>query len=251
MLVAPAPPLAVEAATPRVAEVPKASPMIEQEEEAVAQIVRSLKELNAPDLNGDAPKEFNAVPSIDSPGKQFKMVIPHRPRKPVFNRVYSLESGEILEEPANGGQECNHDAVPMEEDEEDRPRKLQDDINSVNGVIPKYIKESLLAEHRWDMDGMIEELGRISKRAFCEDLAAGTLETYKDYMDAMFKYLPWLARKVVEQKAEIAKLKSRIEDMANSADYDHLLKEKSNWTSTKKQLEDDLLEATNATNQAV
>ncbi|CAM6101878.1 unnamed protein product [Calypogeia fissa] len=39
--------------------------------------------------------------------------------------------------------------------------------------------------------------------------------------------------------------------MANSDEYDHLLKEKSSWSSTKKQLEDDLLEATNATNQAI
>ncbi|CAM6086212.1 unnamed protein product [Calypogeia fissa] len=39
--------------------------------------------------------------------------------------------------------------------------------------------------------------------------------------------------------------------MANSNEYDHLLKEKSSWSSTKKQLEDDLLEATNATNQAI
>ncbi|CAM6100077.1 unnamed protein product [Calypogeia fissa] len=39
--------------------------------------------------------------------------------------------------------------------------------------------------------------------------------------------------------------------MANSTDYDHLLKEKSNWSNTRKQMEEELLEAKQATDQAI
>ncbi|CAM6093760.1 unnamed protein product [Calypogeia fissa] len=74
----------------------------------------------------------------------------------------------------------------------------------------------------------------------------------------MFRYLPWLARRVTELKAdnavlkgEIAELRTRIEDMANSEEYDHLLKEKSSWTSSIKQLEEELHEAKVATGQAI
>ncbi|CAM6094528.1 unnamed protein product [Calypogeia fissa] len=72
------------------------------------------------------------------------------------------------------------------------------------------------------------------------------------------RYLPWLAGRVTELKAdnvvlkgEIAELRTRIEDMANSEEYDHLLKEKSSWTSSRKQLEEELHEAKVATGQAI
>ncbi|CAM6105450.1 unnamed protein product [Calypogeia fissa] len=39
--------------------------------------------------------------------------------------------------------------------------------------------------------------------------------------------------------------------MANSDDYDRLLKEKGSWTSSRKQLEEELLEAKKATDQAI
>ncbi|CAM6125012.1 unnamed protein product [Calypogeia fissa] len=108
-----------------------------------------------------------------------------------------------------------------------------------------------MAKQNRDMDCMVEELRKLSKRAFCEDFIAGTLGNFQDYVDSMFKYLPWLARKVGEQKVQIAELKTRIEDMANLADYDHLLKEKNKWSNTRKQLEDELLEAAKATDQVV
>ncbi|CAM6101328.1 unnamed protein product [Calypogeia fissa] len=48
------PPIAESLAPPIVAEVPKAPPMIDEEEKAVVQIVRSLKLPTAPNLNEEA-----------------------------------------------------------------------------------------------------------------------------------------------------------------------------------------------------
>ncbi|CAM6094471.1 unnamed protein product [Calypogeia fissa] len=72
------------------------------------------------------------------------------------------------------------------------------------------------------------------------------------------RYLPWLAGRMTELKAdnamlkgEIAELRTRIEDMANFEEHDRLLKEKSSWTSSRKQLEEELHEAQAATEQAI
>ncbi|CAM6101330.1 unnamed protein product [Calypogeia fissa] len=169
----------------------------------------------------------------------------------MFYWIDLLESWEILEEPPTDGQESHPEAAPMQTDEVDEPRRVQGGIPGIAGLIPEYIKKALMAEHDGDMDRMVVEFGKLSKWAFCEDFIADTLGNFQDYVDAMFRYLPWLARKAGEQKVKIVALKTRIEDMANSADYDHLLKEKSSWSDTRKQLEEELLEAKQATNQAI
>ncbi|CAM6102937.1 unnamed protein product [Calypogeia fissa] len=176
----------------------------------------------------------------------------------MFNRVESSASGATADETPSNGCEGNSERVPMEEDGSDRPRTPREGAHGVNGTIPRYIKEALLAEERGDLDTMVATLGRLSKRAFYDDLTAGYLATFNDYTEDMFRYLPWLARRVTELKAdnamltgEIKDLRTKIEDMANFEEYDHLLKEKSSWTSSRKQLEEELRKAKETTEQAV
>ncbi|CAM6117270.1 unnamed protein product [Calypogeia fissa] len=161
-------------------------------------------------------------------------VISHREGRPVFNRVESSASDTRAGEPPSNGCEGNSEPVPMEEDGSNRPRTPREGAHGVNGTIPRYIREAHSAEERGDLGSLVAALGRLSKRAFWDDLTAGYLATFNDCTEDMFRYLPWLARRVTELKAdnavlkgEIAELKARIEDMANSEEYDHLLKEKS------------------------
>ncbi|CAM6094635.1 unnamed protein product [Calypogeia fissa] len=135
-----APPAAEVLASPVVAKVPEAPPTIDKEEEAVAQIVRSLKLPTVPDLNEEAPEQINVVPSCEIPEEQFITVIPYRAGRPVFNQVKLSESEGAIREPTINGNAGNLEAVPMEEDKDDRPRRLREGINGVNGILPEYIR---------------------------------------------------------------------------------------------------------------
>ncbi|CAM6124058.1 unnamed protein product [Calypogeia fissa] len=254
----PSPPVNKVVVTPVVAEVPEVPLTLSQEEQNVAQIVSSLNRTATPDLNENAPKASVVAPAGKLSEDPFVVVIPHRVGRPVFNRVESTASENTAGEPPSNGVDGDSGAAPMEDDEDDRPRTPSNRFHDIDGATPRYIQEAILAEQRGDMYGMVVELGKLNKRAFCEDLAAGHLEIFKEYTDSLFWYLPWMAKKVKELKeendglkVEIVDLKTRIEDMANFDNYDHLLKEKSSWSSAKKQLEDDLLEATNTTKQAI
>ncbi|CAM6123801.1 unnamed protein product [Calypogeia fissa] len=255
---APASPVAEVVVTLVVTVASGAPPVLSQEEQNVTQIVMSLNLTTEPNPNREAHEANDTVPSAEEPEEQFMAIISHREGRPVFNRVESSASDTTAGEPLSNGCKGNSEPVPMEEDRSDRPRTPREGAHGVNGTIPRYIKEAHLTEEPGDFGSLVATLERLSKRAFWDDLTAGYLATFDDCTEDMFRYLPWLAKRVTELKAdnavlkgEIAELRTRIEDMANYDEYDHLLKEKSSWTSSRKQLEEELHEAKAATGQAI
>ncbi|CAM6101870.1 unnamed protein product [Calypogeia fissa] len=175
---------------PVVAEVLEVPMTLSQEEQNVAQIVSSLNRTTAPDLNENAPEESVVAPAGKLSEDPFVAVIPHRVGRPVFNRVESTTSENTAGEPPSNGVDGDSGAAPMEDDEDGRPRTPSGRFHGVDGTTPRYIQAAILAEQRGDMYGMVVELGKLNKRAFCEDLAAGHLEIFKEYTDSLFWYLP-------------------------------------------------------------
>ncbi|CAM6094466.1 unnamed protein product [Calypogeia fissa] len=256
-----APPVSLVAeavVTPVVTVVSGAPPVLSQEEQNVAQIVRSFNMTTEPSPKGEACEANDTVPPAEEPEEQFVAVISHQEGRPVFNRVESSASDATAGGPPSNGCEGNSEPVPMEEDGGDRPRTPREGAHGVNGTIPGYVREARSAEEWGDLGSLVAALGSLSKRAFWDDLTARYLATFNDCTEDLFRYLPWLAGRVTELKAdnamlkgEIAEFKTRIEDMANSEEHDRLLKEKSSWTSSRKQLEEELHEAQAATEQAI
>ncbi|CAM6121735.1 unnamed protein product [Calypogeia fissa] len=139
----------------------------------------------------------------------------------------------------------------MEADEETGDQELSQEIPRPERYVPRYFSRVFQARQDGDVAQIVEELGNMSKRTFCEDLVATTLGNFQDYVEDLFYYLPWLATRVNDQRVEILELKTRIEEITNVDQVDQLLKEKSNWSGALKQLEEDLQEAKQATERAV
>ncbi len=87
---------------------------------------------------------------------------------------------------------------------------------------------------------MIEALKTISPLEFCDDFLKFSWLLMTTQSQELFTYIHWLAAQVQEQQAEIAELHVTVENLSTADEYDKLLKEKSSWSSSMRQLQNEL-----------
>ncbi|CAM6124064.1 unnamed protein product [Calypogeia fissa] len=88
---------------------------------------------------------------------------------------------------------------------------------------------------------LVNELGQLIARAFVDEFMAGTLSSLLDHTLSLFKYIQWMAFTITKQTDKIAGLTSQVEALSDTNNYELLLKEKGEWSSTNKQLKEELL----------
>ncbi|CAM6082546.1 unnamed protein product [Calypogeia fissa] len=106
--------------------------------------------------------------------------------------------------------------------------------------LPQYLQNVFFADHHSSAKRLVEELGALSARAFCEDFIADTLRTLTSHSTDLFCYVHWLARTVSSQQETIESLTSQLDQVSTTDDYDRLVKEKASWINSWKQLEEEL-----------
>ncbi|CAM6111328.1 unnamed protein product [Calypogeia fissa] len=163
-------------------------------------------------------------------------VIPRRPRKAVARRIDSPESGEVQTDLTNGLLEAILEEAPLEVTPGEEEEEIEGEVPIVDEFenFPDYLRSVLCADRAGDKDEVTTELGRLIAQAFYDEFITGTLTTIHDHAIGLFKYIKWMAKTVSTQKNKIADLASRIDQLANSSDYDQLIKEKSSWVSSRK-----------------
>ncbi|CAM6102378.1 unnamed protein product [Calypogeia fissa] len=208
--------------------------------EEVAQATRSNKGKAVVGASKGALENDTTMMSSDSEELTLVDVIPKRPRRGAARRVDSPEVEEQQEDHPEGPQPENNHVVEVEEEEEEeierKPPIVEDGPN-----LPHYLQRVLRVDHHGSTRRLATALEGLMARAFCEEFIEGALITLRDHSAELFTYVRWLAHTVKEQRTQIKDLANQVrKQIANSDEYDQLVKEKNNWNSSKRQLEDEL-----------
>ncbi|CAM6085949.1 unnamed protein product [Calypogeia fissa] len=125
----------------------------------------------------------------------------------------------------------------MEHDGEGRPPNVP-----IGSSIPRHLQSVVFANTHRGADKLVEELKSMSSKEYCEEYATASRTLLEDHAAGLCAYIRWLATRVEQNQETILNLNDQVEQLSTAEDYDRLVKEKSSWTSSMKQLESELNE---------
>ncbi|CAM6093832.1 unnamed protein product [Calypogeia fissa] len=205
-----------------------------------------LDDTPGPDLTGiEIPLEAFEV----TDAAMGEMYFPQKKRR-VVQRVDSsgtdMEIGDtpfgILQQPEGAS---NGIVAPNKVTEEDRPMNVL-----IGPDFPGYLQSVVDADQRHGVDKLVEQLCALKPEEYCEDYFRASQAHLMHHAAGLCAYICWLATKYEAQQEIILNLRDQVEQLSTAEDYDRLLKEKSSWTSSQKQLESELNEEKKAREKA-
>ncbi|CAM6099466.1 unnamed protein product [Calypogeia fissa] len=107
---------------------------------------------------------------------------------------------------------------------------------------PRYLQSVVYANKHRNVDKLVEELKTLSPTAYCEEYITSTRPFLTEHAAGLCAYIRWLAIRVEQNQETILNLNDQVEQLSSVEDYDRLVKEKSSWTGSMKQLESELNE---------
>ncbi|CAM6082161.1 unnamed protein product [Calypogeia fissa] len=128
-------------------------------------------------------------------------------------------------------------AEQMEHDGEGQPPNVP-----IGPSIPRHLQNVVFADTHHGADKLVEELKTLSSTEYCEEYITASCTLLADHAAGLCAYIRWLAIRVEQNQETILNLNNQVEQLSTVEDYDRLVKEKSSWTSSMKQLESELNE---------
>ncbi|CAM6094098.1 unnamed protein product [Calypogeia fissa] len=146
-------------------------------------------------------------------------VIPRGSRRAPAQRVETSSSDMEQGSSPLGSQQDNVPDTGVAEQEEEEV-EWRPPIVTGGPQHPQYLQNAFFADHHSSVNRLVEELGALSARAFCEDFIADTLRALTSHSTNLFCYIRWLVGTVCTQQETIASLTSQLEQISTADDYD-------------------------------